>query len=53
VLPPDSVTTTINNNNNNQQLSSNKPDIIIRDNGKETFMLMDGAISGEIPRKCD
>ena len=31
----------------NRTIPNNKPDIIIRDNEKETFMLIDVAISGD------
>jgi len=33
-------------NNNDKTIPNNKPDIIIRDNEKETCMLIDVAISG-------
>ena len=35
------------NNNNNKIIPNNKPDIIIRDNEKETCILIDVAISGD------
>jgi hypothetical protein len=38
-----------NNNNNNNKIiiPNNKPDIIIRDNEKGTYMLIDVVISGD------
>jgi signal peptidase I len=36
-----------NNNNNNNNNPNNKPDIIIRDNEKRTYILIDVAIPGD------
>jgi len=37
----------VNNNNNNKTIPKSEPDIIIRDNEKGTYMLVDVAISGD------
>jgi len=41
------VWTFCSHNNNNNNNNNNKPDIIIRDNEKRTYMLIDVAISGD------
>ena len=36
-----------NNNNNNRTIPNNKPGIVIQDNEKRTYILIDVAISGD------